>query len=47
MNEHEDHELWKVLEEIQLSKKIEEMNQGLYAPITGTISIIESVFVLF
>lgn len=36
MNEFEDHTLWKVLEEIQLSRKIEEMKQGLNAPITGT-----------
>ena len=35
-NEHEDHKLWKVLEDIQLNKKIEEMNQGLNAPITDS-----------
>ena len=34
--EHEDDRLWKVLEEVQLKKKVEEGGLGLYGPITDS-----------
>lgn len=35
-NEHGDHKLWKVLEEVQLKSKLEKDGLGLYSPITDS-----------
>ena len=35
-DEHDDDKLWKVLEEVQLKKKVEEGGLGLYGPITDS-----------